>query len=398
MFFLLLDDIIKLDKDCFMNVFGSRRKVAFDHGDGIVLFDTDGNMYHDFFAGIAVNCLGHANKRLCRAIADQCSRVIHTSNAYYSEKQAYLAKKVTSMSCADKVYFSNSGAEANECALKLASLYWKKKGQNRTKFVSLKNSFHGRTFGTISVTGQEKYKKPYKDFLFNCVNIDANNLKQAELNIDTDTCAVILELVQGESGIHILSREYVDFVRELCDKTGAILIVDEIQTGMGRTGRLFAYEHFCLEPDIFTLAKALGGGVPIGATCAKDYVAEAFTLGEHGGTFGGNFLACAAALEVISCIEDYGLVSNSAEMGEYLLSGLKGISCCEISECRGLGLMIAVEFSQPIAKLIADKMFSKGYLVGSVGEHIIRISPPLIVNKKQIDSFISAFSQCLLEK
>jgi len=322
-----LEEIINLDKKYFMNTFGNRTPVCFSHGKGINLWDINGKKYYDFLAGIAVNALGHSHPKLVNAIKQQAEKLIHCSNLYYIESQAKLAEKLVSISCADKVFFANSGAEANEGAIKLARIYFKKKGMpEKYEIITLEKSFHGRTLATIAATGQDKYQKPYCPLTPKFLKVPINDLEALEKAINSSTCAVMIEPIQGESGVNLTSVEYLKGVRKLCDEKGILLIFDEVQCGLGRTGKLFAYEHFGVEPDIFTLAKALGGGFPIGALCAKEHVASAFEPGDHGSTFGGNPLACTAALAALDVIIEEGLVENSAKMGTYFMSKLSELA------------------------------------------------------------------------
>lgn len=385
-----LNEIIELDKKYFMNTFGNRTPVCFSHGKGISLWDIDGKKYYDFLGGIAVSAVGHSHPKLVNAIKEQAEKFIHCSNLYYIESQAKLAKVLVENSCADKVFFANSGAEANEGAIKLARIYYKKKGMpEKYEIITLDKSFHGRTLATIAATGQEKYQKPYSPLTPSFQKVPINDLEALEKAINGSTCAVMIEPIQGESGVNLTTKEYMKGVRELCDKKEVLLIFDEVQCGLGRTGKLFAYEHFGVEPDIFTLAKALGGGFPIGALCAKDHVASAFEPGDHGSTFGGNPLACSAGLAVMDIILSENLVQNSEKMGNYFLEKLSSLAekYSIIKEIRGKGLMIGIQLSIPEAASVKEKCFDKGYLVGSVGKDIIRLLPPLIISKQDIDEF-----------
>ncbi len=380
-----LSEIVAKDKQYFMNTFGDRTPVAFTHGKGIKLYSTDGKEYYDFMGGIAVNALGHTHPVLVNALKDQLDKLIHTSSLYYIESQALLAEKICNNSCADKIYFANSGAEANEGAVKLAKIYHYKKGSGKNEIITLTNSFHGRTLAMVAATGQEKYQKPYTPLSPGFMSVPINDKTAFDNAVNDKTAAVMFELIQGESGVHPVDTDYIKYVADVCKKNDIILIVDEIQTGMGRTGKLFAYQLFDIEPDIFTLAKALGGGVPIGAVCAKDFVASAFAPGDHGGTFGGNPLATRAGLAVFEVFEKEKLVENSAEMGTYFKNQLATLS--GIKEVRAFGLMIGIELSDN-AKEVQNKMFEKGYLLGSVG-NTLRVLPPLIITKEDIDKFIS---------
>jgi len=397
---LNLNEIIELDKSYYMNTFGDRTPVCFEYGKGINLWDTEGKKYYDFMGGIAVNALGHAHPKLVEAIKKQAEKLIHCSNLYYIEKQAKLAKILVDNSCADKVFFANSGAEANEGAIKLARIYFKKKGfDNKYEIITLKNSFHGRTLGTVAATGQEKYQKYYTALLQKFVHVPINDIETLKAAVNENTCAIMLEPIQGESGVNPLTHEYIKAVKKLCDENNILLIFDEVQCGIGRTGELFAYQHFGVEPDIFTLAKALGGGVPIGAVCAKDFVAAAFEPGDHGSTFGGNPLACAAGIAVMEAIIEDKLVENSWNMGQYFKDKLSDLAkeCSCISEVRGMGLMLGVQLNNDKAVEVKNKLFNRGYLVGSVGSNIIRLLPPLIITKSDIDDFVKVFGEILNE-
>jgi len=390
-----LNEIIELDSKHFMNTFGARTPVCFEYGKGIHLYDIEGKMYTDFFAGIAVNALGHSHPAIVDAITKQASKFIHCSNLYYIKQQALLAKLLTDVSCADRIFFSNSGAEANEGALKLARAYFKKKGQpNKYSFICLEKSFHGRTITTATATGQEKYSKPFAPLTPGFKHVPINDFDALSKAVDENTCAILLEPVQGESGVHPLTKDYVTAVRKLCDEKGIFLIFDEVQTGLGRTGKLFGYQLFDVEPDIFTLAKALGAGFPIGAVCAKEEAAKGFEPGDHGTTFGGNPLACAVALASVTAILDEHLSENAANMGDYLASILLTLSD-KIIEVRHVGLMFAIDFKEPIAVTVKQKLFEKGLLVGNVGTTTLRVLPPLIITKSDINYFICVLMEIL---
>ncbi len=393
-----LSTIIEMDKKYYMNTFGNRTPVCFSHGKGINLWDIQGKKYYDFLSGIAVNALGHSHPKIVNAVKAQAERLIHCSSLYYIENQAQLAKVLVENSCADKVFFSNSGAEANEGAIKLARIYFKKKGMpDKYEIITLKKSFHGRTLATTAATGQEKYQKPYAPLPPGFISVPMNDIDALKAAVNKNTCAVMVEPIQGESGVNPLDPQYIKEVKELCEANDILLIFDEIQCGLGRTGKLFAYEHFDVEPDIFTLAKALGGGVPIGALCAKDFVAAAFEPGDHGSTFGGNPLACAAALAVMNALLNDGLIKNAELMGEYFFKKLNRLSekYPVIKEIRGKGLMIGVELSVERAAEIKNKCFDMGYLIGNVGPSILRILPPLIVTQEDIDGMIDVLDKAL---
>ncbi len=393
-----LQSVMALDEQFYMNTFGKRTPVCFDHGSGMTLYDTDGVAYTDLLAGIAVSALGHAHPTLTAALHKQVDKLLHTSSLYYIENQAKLAREIVRHSVADKVFFANSGAEANEGAMKLAKIYFYQKGQpEKQEIITLTNSFHGRTLTCVAATGQEKFQKPFAPSLTpGFTHVPINDMDALNAAVTEKTAAIMVELIQGESGVNPLSQDYVDQVVALCKKKDILLIVDEIQTGMGRTGKYFCYENYGIEPDIFTLAKALGGGVPIGAVCAKDAVC-AFSPGDHGTTFGGNPLACAAGLAVFQAMDEEKLLENAANVGAYLQDALKNLqkSYPIIKVVRGMGLLIGVQFSRPIAKDIQKKLFDKKYLIGSVGDSVLRIAPPLIMTKSDADAFLGTLESIL---
>jgi len=300
-------------------------------------------------------------------------------------------------SCADRIFFANTGAEANEGAIKLAKNYFYKKGEPRTEFITLRNSFHGRTLATVAATGQEKYQKPYAPLIEKFTHVDANDIEQLKNAMNSNVAAVMVELIQGESGVRPLDAEYIKTIRQLCDEYGAFMIVDEVQTGIGRTGKLFAYQNFDVEPDIFTLAKGLGGGVVIGALCAKEEASKGFGLGDHGTTFGGNPLSTRAGLVVIDELVNGGVLENAQAVGEYFKSKLEELAeeFDLIAEVRGMGLMLGVEFKEEIAKEIGGKMLENKYLVGVVGTKVLRVVPPLILTKEDVDGFVETLKKVL---
>ncbi len=393
------NDIKNLDKKYYMNTFGERIPVSFVRGKGIKLYSDDGEVYTDFLAGIAVSALGHNHKTLTKAITKQAKSVLHVSNYYYIEQQAKLAEKICKNSCADKVFFANSGAEANEGAIKLAKIYQYKSGHpEKYEIITLVNSFHGRTLATVAATGQEKFQTPFKPLTPGFKYVNINDIAELREAVTDNTCAVMMEMIQGESGVHPVDEAYVKEVCALCKEKDIVFICDEVQTGMGRTGKLFAYEHYGITPDIFTLAKALGGGVPIGAVCANGKVAESFAPGDHGSTFGGNPLACAAANAVFEIFEKENLVENSAVVGAYLKEKLQTLAkkYDKIKEVRGKGLMIGIELCEANAQDIKHKLFDEKYLVGATAT-TIRLLPPLVITKKDADKFVAVFEKVLGE-
>ena len=396
----MLNEIIDLDKKYYMNTFGNRTPVVFNKGEGIKLYDTEGKVYYDFLAGIAVNALGHSNKDFIDALKAQLEKPLHTSSLYYIENQARLAEKLVSISCADKVFFANSGAEANEGAFKLIKSYFYKKGMTqKTEIITLTNSFHGRTLATVAATGQPKYQKPYKPLLPGFVHVPLNDWNALENALSEKTAAITLELIQGESGIYPVEKEYIGKIRDLCTKNDIILMVDEVQTGIGRTGKMFAYENFDIEPDVFTLAKALGGGIPIGAVCAKDFLAAAFEPGDHGTTFGGNPFATGAALAVLDIIEKDKLVENAKNTGDYFKAELNKLKEKHtlIKDVRGIGLMIGLEIDESVAKEVFGKLFENGFLASLCGGKTLRFVPALILTKQDIDLLVKVLDKILNE-
>ena len=393
-----LNEIIDTDKKYYMNTFGERTKVVFEKGDGIKLFTPEGEVFYDFMAGIAVNALGHCHKKYTEALKNQLEKLVHTSSLYYVKNQAIAAKKLVEMSAFDKCFFANSGAEANEGAIKLARKYFYNKNIDKFEIISLKNSFHGRTITTATATGQEKYRKPYAPLTPGFEYAEINNIDSVKAKITPHTAAIMLEFIQGESGVNVCSEDFVKEIRKICDEENILLIADEVQTGMGRTGKMFAYQHYNVEPDIMTLAKALGGGVPIGAVLAKNNVAEAFSPGDHGTTFGGNPFCTAAAIAVMDIFEEEKIVENSENMGKYFIEKLKNIPQKFIGEIRGKGLMIGVEFNAPIAQAVKNKLFENHILVGAVHDDILRILPPLIIKKEEIDLFVEKLEKIITEE
>lgn len=391
-------EVKDIDSKYYMNTFGARNPVCFEYGKGMKLYDSEGREYTDMMAGIAVNALGHSHPALVEAVRSQAEKLIHCSNLYYIESQAKLAKALAENSCCDRVFFANSGAEANEGAIKLARIYFKKKGfAEKYGIITLKRSFHGRTLTTVAATGQEKYQKPYAPLIPGFKHVELNDPDALKSAVDDNTCAIMMEPVQGESGVYPADIEYIKAARKLCDEKGLLLIFDEIQTGMGRTGKLFAYQHFGVEPDIFTLAKALAGGIPIGAVCARERIASAFEPGDHGSTFGGNPLACTAGLAVMKTMLEEHLPEHAEEMGKYFKNRLEGLAKERsiIQEVRGLGLMLGVQLRDDRAVEIKNRLFEKGFLVGSIGANIVRLLPPLIIEKKDIDAFTESFAEVL---
>lgn len=370
--------------------------VTFSYGKGAILTDSEGKEYLDALAGIAVCGLGHAHPAVTQAICEQAGKLLHTSNLYQIENQQKLADKLCEVSGLDRVFFSNSGAEANEAAIKLARLFGHTKNIDVPTIVVMENSFHGRTMATLSATGSRKVQAGFEPLVQGFVRAPYNDIKAIETiaKNNSSVVAVLVEPVQGESGIQIPGADYLNKLRELCDKYDWLLMLDEIQTGMGRTGEWFAFQHNKIKPDVMTLAKALGNGVPIGACLASEKAASVMKPGKHGSTFGGNPLACAAALAVINTMQAEQLVAKAAETGAYLLAGLQrelgGVK--GVREIRGKGLMIGIELTPACAGLVAQGL-QQGLLFAVQSEHIIRLLPPLILTQQQADIIIEKLTQ-----
>ena len=361
-------------------------------GDGCRVWDDEGREYLDFVAGIAVCSLGHSSPLVQRALQEQAGKLVHVSNLYYTEPQTDLAQLLVENSFADRVFFCNSGAESNEAAIKLARKYSMEKfGPDRHVIISMRNSFHGRTMATLSATGQEKIQVGYDPLLQGFRFVPYNDIKALEMSMGEDVCAVMMEPIQGEGGVVCPDPGYLEGVRALCSEKGVALIFDEVQVGMGRTGKLFAHEHYGVTPDIMTLAKALGNGLPIGAMLSTEELAQAFGPGSHATTFGGTPLATAVSKAVLKSLLDDGWVTHAENMGDYFKAGLGRLSkkyeC--IKDIRGLGLIIGVELDVPGAPVV-EACRQKGFLIIGAQERVLRFVPPLIVEKEEIDLLLEA--------
>ena len=359
-------------------------------GKGSRLWDADGKEYLDFLGGVAVNNLGHCHPKVVAALQAQAAELIHCSNYYQIPQQIELAELLCNNSFADKAFFCNSGAEANEAAIKLARKYSRDTfGPERYEIITAADSFHGRTMATVSATGQEKVQRFFDPLLHGFKHVPFNDVAALEAAVTLTTCAVMLEPIQGEGGINMPSPGYFEAVREICDRHGLLLIFDEVQVGMGRTGKMFAYEHFGVTPDIMTLAKALAGGAPIGTMLAKDKYAAAFVPGTHGSTFGGNPLVCAAAIATVRTILEDGLLNRCEEIGEYLTGELEalGRKFDFVKEVRGIGLMIGMSLAIPGAEIV-KKGHDRGVLLNVTHDTVLRFVPPLVVTKQEIDAMI----------
>jgi acetylornithine/N-succinyldiaminopimelate aminotransferase len=367
--------------DKYLMQVGRRLPVTFVRGQGCLVYDEAGNEYLDLVAGIAVNLLGHAHPEVAAAVAKQAKTLIHTSNLYFTQPQVELARRLVELSFPSRVFFCNSGAEANETSIKIARKWGTLNRAGAHQIITTLGSFHGRTLATVTAGGQPKYSDPFKPLPEGFVHVPYNDLDAIKAATSARTVAVMLEPVMGEIGVVPAKPGYLGGVREWCDAQGLLLILDEVQTGLGRTGRWFAHQHHGISPDVMTLAKGLGGGVPIGA-CLAAPKADVLEPGDHGSTFGGNPLACAAALAVLNVIERDGLVGHAAEMGEMLNAAIHGLGGKEV---RGLGLIQAVEFAEPRAKAFQQACLEARLVVNAVADHSIRFVPPLIITAEQID-------------
>jgi acetylornithine aminotransferase len=376
-----------------------RFPIVLEKGSGCTLYDTQGRRYTDFVAGIAVCNLGHSHPGVIKAISDQVQTLTHVSNLYYTIPQVELAAWLVTNSFADRAFFCNSGAEANEAAIKLARKYFNERGEkSRFRIITMEHSFHGRTMATLSATGQDKIKKGFDPVLEGFDYVPFNDLEALRSKIDASTCAVMLEPIQGEGGVRCPDAGYLKAVRQVCDASGLLLIFDEIQTGMGRTGRLFAYEHFDVAPDIMTLAKALANGLPIGAMLATDQVAEAFGPGAHASTFGGTPLVTAAALEVCKTLVQGGVLNQGRETGAYFKEKLQWLKKRHetIVDYRGLGLLLGIKLAINGESLV-NHCLQRGFLVNCIQENILRFVPPLIIQKEEIDALIACLDEIFTE-
>jgi acetylornithine/N-succinyldiaminopimelate aminotransferase len=380
--------IIQLEKKYLMQTY-ARPGFVIGHGKGCYIFDKDGKKYIDLVGGLATCILGHGNLEFANAVKEQIKKITNPTNLYYTEQQVILAEKLSKLSGLDKCFFSNSGAESVEAAIKLARKHTKK-----TNIISTKHGFHGRTFGSLAATGKEKIKKPFNPMLPGFKHVKYGDANAVEKAIDSKTSAVIVEPIQGEAGIIVPKQDYLKKLREICNKNNILLIVDEVQTGCGRTGKFFAYEHSKIKPDIVVLAKGLANGIPIGATIATEEVAASFKKGDHGSTFGGNPVSCVAANFTIDYIIKNKLINNAEKQGKYMVKKINSLNLNNIKELRGKGLMIGVEITSN-AKDIVKKCNNKGLLINSTSDKVLRFLPPLTINKKTIDDSIKILDSVL---
>ncbi len=364
-------------------------------GQGCYLYDSDGNKILDMFPGWAVSAIGHCHPKVVEAIRTQAEQLLHIDNTFYSEPQGKLAQLLSERAFGGKSFFCNSGAEANEAALKLARLYT---SSEKYKFITAEGSFHGRTFATVSATAQPKHHEGFLPLLPGFVYVPFNDIEALKSAFTDEVAAVMIEPIQGEGGINIATEQYLAAIRELCDKNGALMILDEVQTGLGRTGKWFGYQHSDIVPDIMTMAKALGGGMAIGAMMAKEEIAAALVPGKHATTFGGNAIACAAAIAVIEAIEEEDLLENAAQLGQYTMDKLEQLKQKHsvIDSVRGVGMMIGVQLTSSGSDIV-DKCLEKGLRINCTSGTVLRFMPPMIATKSQIDQAIDILDEVLKE-
>lgn len=388
--------IIEETEKYYLPVFG-RYPMVMELGQGCRVWDNDGNEYVDAFAGIAVNSLGYNHPVLVKAISEQAAKLMHCSNLYYTEIQAKALRVVAEATGMDRIFFANCGAEGNEGAMKLARKYGVSKAPTKYKIISADESFHGRTFDTLAATGHDYYHVGYGPLSPGHVLVPYGDIKALEAQMDDDVCAVLLEPIQGEGGVHVPPDEYLQQVRALCDKHDALLIFDEVQTGVARTGKWFAYMHSGVKPDILTFAKGIGGGFPVAGFAVPERLAHVFKPGDHGGTFGGNPLACAAVYATLTTIKSEGLVDKIAEKGEYFKNELRKLQekyPAKVTDVRGCGLMLGMEVAGE-GKPIVESCLANNVIVNCTAGNVIRIVPPLIISKEEIDIVVAALDKAL---
>jgi acetylornithine aminotransferase len=373
-----------------------RQPLALARGQGCVVWDADGKRYLDFFAGVAVNNLGHCHPAVVEAVRRQAGELLHVSNHYHTAVEGELAEALTRVSFAERVFLCNSGAEANEAAMKLARRWGWMHGDGRFEILATHGSFHGRTFGTVTATGQEKYHQGYLPLLPGVRLVPYDDVDAMTAAVGPQTIAILVEPIQGEGGVVVPRPGYLRALRALCDRAGLLLVLDEIQTAFGRTGRLFAYEHDDVVPDIMTLAKALGGGLPIGAMCTTDRIAAAFTPGSHGTTFGGNPLACAAAVAAVRTLADPGVLEHARAMGATLHAHLERLAARQpiVREVRGRGLMAGLLLDRPDADVV-KRCLERGLLVNGTAERVVRVTPPIVITQGELDEGMALLDRAL---
>ena len=375
----------------------NRFPIALDHGEGMYLYDTEGKEYLDFAAGFAVSGLGYDNKELNQALKDQIDKLYHTSNLYYHESCGEAAQELNRISGMDRVFFTNSGGEANEGALKAARRYAYTKKTGRYEFIAMNNSFHGRSFGAVSVTGHDSYREPFEPVVPGVKFATFNDLDSVKALVSDKTCAIILEPLQGEGGINLATQEFMEGIRKICDENGILMICDEVQCGMGRTGSMFAWQGFGVKPDILTMAKAIGNGIPVGAFAMTEEVAKySLQPGDHGATYGGNPLACAAVAKTLELFEKYDLTAHVREIGAYLTEKLDELVAANdaVLERRGIGLIQGIKVKKPVGE-ISSEALKEGLLIISAKGNVLRLVPPLVIEKEHVDEMLEILKKVL---
>ncbi len=371
----------------------SRFPVSFDRGEGMYLYDDKGKRYLDMLAGIAVNILGYNHPLITETICKQAKEIIHISNLFYIKPQIELAKRLVESSVCDKAFFCNSGAEANEAAIKLVRKYFRDRGENRYEIITFKGGFHGRTLAALSATATPEYQRGFEPLVEGFRYAEFNSIESVLENINEKTAAIMLEIIQGEGGVNPAEKDFLKEIQSICNERGILLVIDEVQTGIGRTGKLFAYQHFGLSPDIITLAKGLGGGIPIGAVLAKKEIADSFSPGTHGSTFGGNYLSTAVAKEIVDFVNRDEFLNDVYRKGEYLKEKLKSEFGYRV---KGLGLMVGMELPGGMSvKEVVKKSLEYGLIVGMAGKNTLRFVPPLIVNEEHIDEAVDILKKVI---
>ena len=396
---MTLDELVAREKSFLLQTY-NRYPVAFGRGKGVFLFDLEGNRYLDFVAGLGVNALGHAHPRIVRVIREQAAKVIHLSNLYYNEYQGALAEKLCGLSGLNRAFFSNSGTEAIEGAIKLARLAGHRAGgEAKSQIVALQGSYHGRTFAAMSLTGQDKYRKGFEPLLEEVKFVNRNDQDSLRAAVNDQTCAIILEPIFGEGGIHECSAEFLSECRALADRHRAALIFDEIQCGLGRTGTIFAFQSFGVTPDIVAVAKPIAAGLPLGAFLAREQFASAIAVGQHGTTFGGGPMACRVALEYLAIVEEEKLLENVGRVGTYLKEQLQTLasSYASAQEVRGRGLIQGLQLEIP-ARTIVEQALAQGVLFNSTQDTVVRFLPPFLLEEKHVDKGIRVLKKLLGKK
>ncbi len=376
----------------------NRFPVVFERGEGLYLYDTDGTAYQDFYAGIAVNALGYGDPEYTACIKEQAERLLHISNYFYNPPSIRAGEKLRKAAQMDKVFFTNSGTEAVEGAVKIARRYaYGKDGSHDHEIIAMKDSFHGRSIGALSVTGNDHYQEPFRPLLPDIRFAVFNDLDSVKALFNEKTCAVIMETVQGEGGIFPATSKFLEGVRALCDAHGALLILDEIQCGMGRTGKMFAWQHYGVRPDVMTVAKALGNGVPVGAFLARGAAATAMVPGDHGTTYGGNPFVCAAAEKVLDIFEARKLTAHVEKVGRYLWEKLETVKAryAGVKEHRGIGLMQGLEFTVPVGPIVTNALLEQHLVLISAGTNVIRFVPPLVITEADVDAMIEKLTAAI---